>query len=120
MENKDRYVTYHQALGLKVLGFDEPCDTFYDSHFNFWEYNKNDKIDRNTNGHCTPSCSAPTIIQAANWLVEKKGWDFNTKPDFTKYGYKPNHKFDTLESTLSATIDVAIIELQIQQILSEL
>ena len=66
------YVSYPVALALKKAGFDEPCDHFFDGHGNLNRYGDTDRINRNTNGHHTPSCSAPSLYHAQKWLRDKK------------------------------------------------
>ena len=72
METAD-YVDYPTAVALKKCGFDEPCDHYYNGHGNLNRYADTDRINRNTNGHHTPSCSAPTLAHAQKWLREVKG-----------------------------------------------
>ena len=68
------YVDFKTALALKKAGFNEPCDHYYNGHGNLNRYADTDRINRNTNGHHTPSCSAPTLAHAQKWLREKKGF----------------------------------------------
>lgn len=71
METTD-YCSYELSKRLKDCGFDEPCDHLYNCHGNLNRYADTDRINRNTNGHHTPSCSAPTLAHAQKWLREKK------------------------------------------------
>lgn len=71
METAD-YCDYELSKRLKDCGFDEPCDHLYNCHGNLNRYADTDRINRNTNGHHTPSCSAPTLAHAQKWLREKK------------------------------------------------
>lgn len=70
METTD-FCSYELSKRLKACGFDEPCDHFYNCHYNLNRYADTDRINRNTNGHHTPSCSAPTLAHAQKWLREK-------------------------------------------------
>lgn len=71
METTD-YCSYELSKALKAAGFDEPCDCYHNGHGNLNRYADTDRINRNTNGHHTPSCSAPHIYHAQKWLREKK------------------------------------------------
>ena len=82
---KEEYVSYEQSQALKRLGFAEPCDTFYNSHLQLCRYSDSDVINRNTNGHHTPSCSAPRLDQAQKWLREVKGVEIVVEPRFCNY-----------------------------------
>lgn len=73
METTD-FCSYELSKRLKDCGFDEPCDHLYNGHGNLNRYADTDRINRNTNGHHTPSCSAPTLAHAQKWLREKKGF----------------------------------------------
>lgn len=77
--NED-YVSYELAVKLKECGFDEPCDHYYNGHGNLNRYADTDRINRNTNGHHTPSCSAPTLAHAQKWLREKWDWHIDVSP----------------------------------------
>lgn len=70
MNNED-YVSYNLAVALKDAGFDWECDSYYDSHRNLYRYATSDRVNRNTNGHHTPSCSAPSLVVAQKWLRKK-------------------------------------------------
>lgn len=70
METTD-FCSYELSKRLKDCGFDEPCDHLYNCHGNLNRYADTDRINRNTNGHHTPSCSAPTLAHAQKWLREK-------------------------------------------------
>lgn len=76
METTD-FCSYELSKRLKDCGFDEPCDHLYNCHGNLNRYADTDRINRNTNGHHTPSCSAPTLAHAQKWLREKKGIAIN-------------------------------------------
>lgn len=127
---KEEYVTYEQSQALKRLGFAEPCDTFYNSHLKLCRYSDSDVINRNTNGHHTPSCSAPRLDQAQKWLREEKGImiePFASIPD-KMWAYRLYHtkgekfgmtlvisnksivvyEFNSYELALSAGIDKAL------------
>jgi hypothetical protein len=89
MENKD-FVPYEEALGLKELGFDEPC---FMNYFNYTNTNGKENIiqlqrakenifgenyffknsidnTQNENSNCVTNhnCSAPTFSQAFRWF----------------------------------------------------
>lgn len=70
METTD-FCSYELSKRLKDCGFDEPCDHYYNGHGNLNRYADTDRINRNTNGHHTPSCSAPTLAHTQKWLREK-------------------------------------------------
>ena len=74
METAD-FCSYELSKRLKDYGFDEPCDHLYNCHGNLNRYADTDRINRNTNGHHTPSCSAPTLAHAQKWLREVKRCD---------------------------------------------
>ena len=74
METTD-FCSYELSKRLKDCGFNEPCDHYYNGHGNLNRYADTDRINRNTNGHHTPSCSAPTLAHAQKWLREKWGID---------------------------------------------
>jgi hypothetical protein len=63
------FVPYAEALGLKKLGFDEPCFAFYDESLYFPNNENqygtfcNQKLDAS-------SCSAPTFSQVFRWFRE--------------------------------------------------
>lgn len=76
METTD-FCSYELSKRLKNCGFNEPCDHYYNGHGNLNRYADTDRINRNTNGHHTPSCSAPTLAHAQKWLREKKGIAIN-------------------------------------------
>lgn len=71
METTD-FCSYELSKRLKDCGFNEPCDHLYNCHGNLNRYADTDRINRNTNGHHTPSCSAPTLAHAQKWLREVK------------------------------------------------
>lgn len=122
METTD-YCSYELSKALKAAGFDEPCDHYYNGHSNLNRYADTDRINRNTNGHHTPSCSAPTLWQAAKWLREKHKWHIVIEPriweqqvyDYELWGFmrgyeNANKGFDYLsyEQALSAGISAAL------------
>ena len=74
METTD-FCSYELSKRLKDCGFNEPCDHYYNGHGNLNRYADTDRINRNTNGHHTPSCSAPTLAHAQKWLRDKKKID---------------------------------------------
>lgn len=80
MNNED-YCSYEFSKALKAAGFDEPCDHYYNGHGNLNRYADTDRINRNTNGHHTPSCSAPLLFHAQKWLREKKGVVVSVHPE---------------------------------------
>ena len=124
METAD-YVDYPTAVALKKCGFDEPCDHYYNGHGNLNRYADTDRINRNTNGHHTPSCSAPTLAHAQKWLREVKRCDvtvyaqpYNGLPFYTGYILFEGDEtevlddngqwFDDYEKALSETISAAL------------
>lgn len=72
MDSHQDFCSYELSKALKACGFDEPCDHYYNGHGNLNRYGDTDWINRNTNGHHTPSCSAPSLYHAQKWLREKK------------------------------------------------
>ncbi len=124
MSNED-YASYELALKLKACGFDEPCDHLYNGHGNLNRYADTDRINRNTNGHHTSSCSAPTLAHAQKWLREVKRCDvtvyaqpYNGLPYYTGYILFEGDEaevlddnrqwFDDYEKALSETIAAAL------------
>lgn len=71
MDSHQDFCSYELSKALKACGFDEPCDHYYNGHGNLNRYGDTDWINRNTNGHHTPSCSAPSLYHAQKWLREK-------------------------------------------------
>jgi hypothetical protein len=67
--NKE-FVPYAEALGLKKLGFDEPCNTCYDKLEMVASYGASvfDYKNYNTSGYMV---SRPTFSQAFRWFREK-------------------------------------------------
>lgn len=130
METTD-FCSYELSKRLKDCGFDEPCDHYYNGHGNLNRYADTDRINRNTNGHHTPSCSAPTLAHAQKWLREKKkidvlvyncacgyGWEISkadadsrgtTLMDYDDNGEdRDSGMWLTYENALSAGINVAL------------
>ena len=64
------FIQYEQALALKELGFDEPCNTCYDKLQMVSSYSKDvfDYKNYNTSGYVV---SRPTFSQAFRWFREK-------------------------------------------------
>lgn len=77
---EEDYVSYELAKKLRECGFNKPCDNYYDCYSNLKHYAPTDIVNRNTNGHHRPSCSAPTLWQAWKWLKEVK--NINTEVHF--------------------------------------
>ena len=77
MATNQDYVSYPLALALKKVGFNWECDHYYNGHGNLNRYADTDQINRNTNGHHTPSCSAPHIYYAQKWLRGECGIAIN-------------------------------------------
>ena len=69
--NKD-FTKHNQALALKELGFDEPCNTCYDKLEIVASYGASvfDYKNYNTSGYMV---SRPTFSQAFRWFREKYG-----------------------------------------------
>ena len=69
MIEKD-FVPYEEALALKELGFDEPCNTCYDKLEMVASYGENafDYKNYNTSGYIV---SRPTFSQAFRWFRYK-------------------------------------------------
>lgn len=124
METAD-FCSYELNKRLKDCGFDEPCDHLYNGHGNLNRYADTDRINRNTNGHHTPSCSAPTLAHAQKWLREVKRCDvtvyaqpYNGLPFYTGYILFEGDEtevlddngqwFDDYEKALSETISAAL------------
>ena len=124
METTD-FCSYELSKRLKDCGFDEPCDHLYNCHGNLNRYADTDRINRNTNGHHTPSCSAPTLAHAQKWLREVKRCDvtvyaqpYNGLPFYTGYILFEGDEtevlddnrqwFDDYEKALSETIAAAL------------
>lgn len=124
METTD-FCSYELSKRLKDCGFDEPCDHLYNGHGNLNRYADTDRINRNTNGHHTPSCSAPTLAHAQKWLREVKRCDvtvyaqpYNGLPFYTGYILFEGDEtevlddngqwFDDYEKALSETIAAAL------------
>lgn len=124
METTD-FCSYELSKRLKDCGFDEPCDHLYNCHGNLNRYADTDRINRNTNGHHTPSCSAPTLAHAQKWLREVKRCDvtvyaqpYNGLPFYTGYILFEGDEtevlddngqwFDDYEKALSETIASAL------------
>ena len=64
------FVPYEEALALKELGFDEPCNTCYDKLEMVASYGASvfDYKNYNTSGH---RASRPTFSQAFRWFRDK-------------------------------------------------
>lgn len=124
METTD-FCSYELSKRLKDCGFNEPCDCYYNGHGNLNRYADTDRINRNTNGHHTPSCSAPTLAHAQKWLREVKRCDvtvyaqpYNGLPYYTGYILFEGDEtevlddnrqwFDDYEKALSETIAAAL------------
>jgi hypothetical protein len=78
------FVNYEQALELKELGFDEPCNTCYDKLEMVASYGENvfDYKNYNTSGYVV---SRPLYQQAFRWFREKYGLNYEIS-----YAGKPN------------------------------
>jgi len=59
----------YKSERLKLLGFNEPCLVFYTHTDKFYHALKTDTIRNSEHDHIT---AAPTILQAMEWLMEKK------------------------------------------------
>jgi hypothetical protein len=78
------FIEYEQALALKELGFDEPCNTCYDKLEMTASYGENvfDYKNYNTSGYVV---SRPTFSQAFRWFRDK----YNLRGFI---GFRPNVK----------------------------
>ena len=83
MDYIEELVSYDIAKGLKEIGYSDPCDYFYDAHFNQNRYSDKDKIDRNTNNHHTPSVSAPSLYAAQAYLRDTFNIDIMIDPNWS-------------------------------------
>lgn len=112
--NED-YCSYKLSLALKKCGFDWECDYYYNGHGTFYKYAPTDVVNRNTNGHHTPSCSAPTLWQAQKWLREKYNWHITVDAEYDCTWYyhlvpiggateEGKQGFESYEDALSAGI----------------
>jgi hypothetical protein len=74
------FVPYEEALALKELGFDEPCNTCYDKLEMVASYGVNafDYKNYNTSGYIV---SRPTFSQAFRWFRDNFGlyWPIMSK-----------------------------------------
>jgi hypothetical protein len=59
------FILYPEALGLKQLGFDEPCLSSFDENKNLFKVWENDMVNGRT------ICLAPLYQQAFKWFREK-------------------------------------------------
>jgi hypothetical protein len=114
--NKD-FVKYQEALELKQLGFDEPCNTCYDKLKMVASYGSSvfDYKNYNTSGYIV---SRPTYSQAFRWFREKHNYhviiDFNqSKNNKWYYGIiqinhnisiSPDVEFETYEEAELAAL----------------
>ena len=64
--NKE-FIPYNLALGLKELGFNEPCFGYW--KMSDWLIEEKTRTDEYT--HADQLCSAPTFSQAFRWFREK-------------------------------------------------
>lgn len=122
---KEHYTTYSQAVKLKELGFDEPCEFYYNPHQEIRRTKTNLLSPQITNNRFLEEiakgmATAPRLDQAQAWLREVK--EIHVEPHFqygtifkvviqseTKYLYKTLDKgYDTYELALSAGIDAAL------------
>lgn len=71
--------TLEQAKGLKELGYDVPCRSYYHPHNGLSECSEPDDYNRET--WAKGYHSAPTLDEAANWL-RGKGLHVMTMPDW--------------------------------------
>lgn len=90
METTD-YCSYELSKALKVAGFDEPCQTFYDVNRELGR-----ALDPDNFNHLgetyqgewfTGTISAPTLAHAQKWLREKKGIVVIAEPDWDSEYY---------------------------------
>ena len=100
---KKEFVPYEQALELKELGFDEPCNTCYDKLQMVSSYGKNvfDYKNYNTSGYVI---SRPTFSQAFRFFREQllldsciiPYWFIDGEYKVKKYTYsiEPSNRFD--------------------------
>lgn len=74
--NED-FCSYELSKALKAVGFDEPCQTFYDVNRELGRALDSDNFNHLGETYqgewFTDTISAPTLWQAQKWLREKKG-----------------------------------------------
>ena len=73
---KEHYVTYSQAVKLKELGFDEPCEFYYNPHLEIRRTKTNLLSPQITNNRFLEEiakgmATAPRLDQAQKWLREE-------------------------------------------------
>ena len=93
------FVPYEEALVLKELGFDEPCNTCYDKLEMVASYGASvfDYKNYNTTGYMV---SRPTFSQAFRWFREKyglKSWIQEHTADTFIYEIRPHKLTDYKE-----------------------
>lgn len=78
---KELFVSFEQALALKLLGFDEPCFGYYNNHTPKYNHPRGLVIGKDAHGSIQDHneetegddliCSAPTFSQAFKFFREK-------------------------------------------------
>ena len=81
--NEKDFAPYEEALALKELGFDEPCNTCYDKLEMVSSYGASvfDYKNYNTTGYMV---SRPTFSQAFRWFRDKYDIDIDIDVVFSK------------------------------------
>jgi hypothetical protein len=105
------FIPYEQASALKLLGFDEPCNTCYDKLQMVSSYGKDvfDYKNYNTSGYVV---SRPTFSQAFRWFRKKYKFNQIIHPNSASYFYNLFSKDDcpTLVSDDYSTYEEAELE----------
>jgi len=86
---KREFLTYEQSLGMRAIGFNEPCLAYYDKDGDFLgDISVNEDTDNlYTNADFVmyqdfkvADVSAPTFSQAFRWFREKHNWQHSIDP----------------------------------------
>lgn len=121
METHKTYVTYEQAMLMKDLGFDWPCD----HHYTHTQTLQDNYPIENFNEDNVTYCSAPSLSVAQRWLREVKGiainviahdggfyqWEEIYLPDAPEYEcfFQSDIKqYTTYETALSNALDAVL------------
>lgn len=80
MDSHQDFCSYELSKALKAVGFDEPCDSYYDkacaSDDEYWHTKREEAYNWNgLDSNC--QTSAPTLWHAQKWLRERKGIAIN-------------------------------------------
>lgn len=85
------FIPYEIALGLKELGFDEPCFGYYEPNKNLNYFEKHILKDfpyLTKNSEYQDLCAAPTFSQTFRWFREKYNIQATIEPT------KDQHRFE--------------------------